>query len=97
MAACDPVIREAKVAAEADVFACDLGVAGGKIAALGHDLPKGEPEIAGLGCRVTSGGINGHIHLSQDVGADARRDHGTPSGAQFSIHDAVEGRLRNRQ
>ena len=71
MAAYDRVIRNAKVGTASDIFTCDIGIKGGKIAALGHDLPKGEDEIDAKNRLVLPGGIDGHIHLSQDVGAGA--------------------------
>ncbi len=64
-AAYDLVIREGRVGTASDVFTCDIGVRGGRIAALGDDLPKGETEIAARGRLVLPGGIDGHIHLSQ--------------------------------
>jgi predicted amidohydrolase YtcJ len=63
----DLVIRDGKVATAADVFVCDIGIKGGRIAALGHDLPKGEDEIDARGRLVLPGGIDGHIHVSQDL------------------------------
>ena len=69
MAAYDLVIRDGLVGTAADTFACDIGVKNGRIAALGHDLPKADHEIAARGRLVLPGGIDTHIHLSQDVGA----------------------------
>ncbi len=63
----DLVIRDGKIGTAADVFDCDIAVKGGRIAALGHDLPKGEHEIAARGRLVLPGGVDGHIHLSQDL------------------------------
>ncbi len=67
VAAYDLVIRNGKVATAADVFTCDIGIKGGRIAALGHDLPKGEDEIDARGRLVLPGGVDGHIHVSQDL------------------------------
>ena len=64
-AAYEMVIREARAGTASDVFTCDIGVRGGRIAALGRELPKGDAEIAAKGRLVTPGGIDGHIHLSQ--------------------------------
>jgi dihydropyrimidinase len=64
-AAYDLVIRDGRIGTASDVFTCDIGVRGGRIAALGDDLPKGETEIAARGRLVLPGGIDGHIHLSQ--------------------------------
>jgi dihydropyrimidinase len=63
----DLVVRNGRVGTVSDVFSCDLGVKGGRIAALGHDLPKGEHEIDARGRLVLPGGIDGHIHLSQRI------------------------------
>jgi dihydropyrimidinase len=66
-AAYDLVIREGRVGTASDVFSCDIGVKGGRIAALGHELPKGETEINARGRLVLPGGIDAHIHLSQTL------------------------------
>ena len=66
-AAYDLVIREGRVGTAADVFVCDIGVKGGRIAALGNELPKGEIEINARGRLVLPGGIDAHIHLSQTL------------------------------
>jgi dihydropyrimidinase len=75
-AAYDLVIREARVARASDVFVSDIGVRGGRIAALGHELPKGEAEIEARGRLVLPGGIDGHIHISQPpfLGAELADD-----------------------
>ncbi|MHB1205556.1 MAG: dihydropyrimidinase [Rhodospirillaceae bacterium] len=85
MATYDLVIRDAKVGTASDTFSCDIGVKDGKIAALGHDLPKGEREIAARGRLVLPGGIDTHIHLSQDVGAGVELADDFTSGTLSAI------------
>ncbi|MGE3335434.1 MAG: dihydropyrimidinase [Rhodospirillaceae bacterium] len=85
MAAYDLVIRDGLVGTAADTFACDIAVKDGRIAALGHDLPKGEHEIAAKGRLVLPGGIDTHIHLSQDVGAGVELADDFTSGTLSAI------------
>ena len=49
----------------ADLFTADIGIKGGRIAALGHDLAKGDDEIDARGRLVLPGGIDAHCHLDQ--------------------------------
>lgn len=63
----DLVIRDARAATAADTFVCDIGVKDGRIAALGHDLPPGEREIAAGNRLVLPGGIDGHCHIDQPM------------------------------
>jgi dihydroorotase-like cyclic amidohydrolase len=61
----DLVIRHAMVATAADVFRADIGVQGGKVAALGLTLPAGAREIDAAGLLALPGGIDAHCHLDQ--------------------------------
>lgn len=61
----DLVIRNGMVATAADVFAADVGVKDGKIAALGRDLGSGTREIDASGKLVLPGGIDSHCHIEQ--------------------------------
>ncbi|MGH7037783.1 MAG: amidohydrolase family protein, partial [Stellaceae bacterium] len=63
----DLVIRDARAATAADTFVCDIGVKDGRIATLGHELPRGEREIAAGNRLVLPGGIDGHCHLDQPM------------------------------
>ncbi len=63
----DLVVRNARVATAADVFACDIGIAAGRIVALAHDLPGAAQEIDAAGRWVLPGGIDGHCHLDQPM------------------------------
>jgi hypothetical protein len=56
MAVYDLVIRDGLVGTAADTFACDINMKNGWIAALEHDLPKGEHEIAAHGRLVLPSG-----------------------------------------
>jgi dihydropyrimidinase len=63
----DLVIRNAHVATASDVFDCDIGIRGGRIAALAGSLPKGKQEIDAAGRWVLPGGVDGHCHLDQPM------------------------------
>ena len=68
MHALDLVIRNANVVTAADTFRCDIGIADGRIAALGLGLAQGQREIDAAGRHVTPGGIDSHVHLDQPTG-----------------------------
>lgn len=63
----DLVIRRACVATAADVFDADIGIAGGRIVALGQGLPAAAREIDAAGRTVTPGGVDAHCHLDQPM------------------------------
>jgi dihydropyrimidinase len=63
----DLVIRNGEVAAGADVVACDVGIVGGRIVALGERLAPGATEIDAAGKLVLPGGVDGHCHLDQPM------------------------------
>ncbi len=65
MAEFDLVIRNGTVATAADVFSADIGIAGGRISALGASLGKGREEIDARGKLVLPGGIDSHVHIAQ--------------------------------
>ena len=52
----------------ADTFACDVGISGGRIAALGADLGPAEEIVDAAGLLVLPGGIDSHVHLAQPSG-----------------------------
>src|SRR5689334_23987836 len=64
----DLVVRGGTVATAADVFRADVGVRGGRVAALGEDLPAGRREIDASGRLVLPGGVDAHCHLDQPTG-----------------------------
>jgi dihydropyrimidinase len=65
MAAYDLIIRGGLVATASDTFKCDVGVLGGKVAALGESLQDGDQVIDAAGMIVTPGGVDAHCHLDQ--------------------------------
>ncbi len=67
MAPFDLVIRGGTVATAADVFACDIGVRDGRVAALGLGLPPAENDLDAQGLIVTPGGIDAHCHMDQPM------------------------------
>ena len=72
MTALDLVIRRARVATAADVFDADIGVAGGRVVALGQGLPAAAREIDAAGRVVTPGGVDAHCHLDQPMAPPVR-------------------------
>jgi len=70
MADFDLVIRDGTVATAADVFACDVGISGGRIVALSNKLSKGagKREIDASGKLVLPGGVDSHCHFDQPTG-----------------------------
>jgi dihydropyrimidinase len=61
----DLTIRKGTVVTAADTFACDVGVKGGKIAALAKGLPPGKRDIDAAGKLVLPGGVDSHCHIEQ--------------------------------
>ncbi len=61
----DLVIRGGTVVTAADTFRADVGIAGGRITALGESLPGGREEIGAEGRLVLPGGIDSHCHIDQ--------------------------------
>jgi dihydropyrimidinase len=61
----DTIIRGGTVATAADTFACDIGISGGRIAALGSDLGDAGEIVDAAGRLVLPGGIDSHVHFSQ--------------------------------
>ena len=64
MATFDLVVKGGTVATAADVVAADVGIHGGRIAALGHDL-EGARTIDARGKLVLPGGVDPHCHIEQ--------------------------------
>jgi len=61
----DLTIRNGTVVTAADTFSCDVGVRGGKIAALAAGLPAGKRDIDAAGKLVLPGGVDSHCHIEQ--------------------------------
>lgn len=61
----DLTIRNSTVITATDTFALDIGIKNGRIAALGHELARGQREIDARGRFVMPGGIDSHTHIEQ--------------------------------
>ena len=81
----DLVLRNAQVVTASDTMRCDIGIAGGRIVALGLDLAGAAREIDAAGRVVTPGGVDAHCHLDQPMAPPVRMadnfDTGTRSAA----------------
>ncbi|MBI1205304.1 MAG: dihydropyrimidinase [Rhodopseudomonas sp.] len=64
----DTIIRGGTVATASDTFACDVGIAGGRITALGADLGTAKDIVDASGLLVLPGGIDSHVHIAQPSG-----------------------------
>jgi dihydropyrimidinase len=64
----DTIIRGGTVATASDTFSCDVGIAGGRIAALGANLGTAPQIVDATGLLVLPGGIDSHVHISQPSG-----------------------------
>ncbi len=65
MAEYELVVRNGRIATARDVISGDIGIIGGKIAAIGPGLDGGSEEIDATGLVVTPGGIDSHCHVEQ--------------------------------
>ena len=61
----DTIIRGGTVATASDTFACDVGIAEGRIAALGDNLGTAGEIVDAKGLLVLPGGIDSHVHIAQ--------------------------------
>jgi len=81
----DLVIRGGTIVTASETSRADVGVRGGRIAALGTDLGRGEREIDAGGLLVMPGGIDSHVHLAQPAfGGPAMAD-GFETGTRSAI------------
>jgi dihydropyrimidinase len=64
----DTIIRGGTVATASDTFACDVGISGGKVTALGKDLGSAKDVVDASGKLVLPGGIDSHVHIAQPSG-----------------------------
>lgn len=62
----DIVIKNGLVANAGETFRADIGIAEGRIAALGTRLGRARETIDAVGRYVLPGGIDSHVHLAQD-------------------------------
>ena len=65
MADFDLVIRGGQVATESDVARADVGIVGGRVAAVAGSLTGGAEVVDASGRLVLPGGIDGHCHVAQ--------------------------------
>ena len=61
----DLVVRGGLIATAADAYIADLGIIGGRIAAIGAVLGEGREEIDASGKWVLPGGVDAHCHIDQ--------------------------------
>ncbi len=61
----DMVIGGGTVVPPADTTVCDVGIQGGRIVALGHELGPAREVIDAEGLLVLPGGVDSHVHLAQ--------------------------------
>ena len=78
----DAIIRGGHVANASESFDCDIGIRGGRIAALGENLGTAHEIIDATGKLVLPGGIDSHVHFSQ------------PSGPGITMADDFESGTR---
>src|ERR1041385_5186360 len=70
----DTIIRGGTVATASDIFACDIGISGGKIAALGDNLGDAKEIVDATDRLVLPGGIDSHVHF--EIGRASCRERG---------------------
>ncbi len=61
----DSIIRGGTVATASDTFACDVGIAKGRVTALGDNLGTAGEIVDAKGLLVLPGGIDSHVHIAQ--------------------------------
>jgi dihydropyrimidinase len=61
----DTIIRGGTIATASDTFSCEVGIAKGKIAALGDNLGAAGEIVDAAGLLVLPGGIDSHVHIAQ--------------------------------
>jgi dihydropyrimidinase len=64
----DTIIRSGTVATASDTFRCDIGISGGRIAALGDNLGEAGEIVDASGRLALPGGIDSHVHIAQPSG-----------------------------
>src|SRR5258708_761980 len=81
----DFVIRHADVVTASDRFSCDIGIRDGRVAMLGHDLPRAPRELDASGLLVLPGGVDGHCHLDQPMPVGMRMADDFLTGTRSAI------------
>lgn len=64
----DTIVRGGRIVTTSDVVIADIGIAGGRIAAIGTDLGKAGEIVDASGLIVMPGGVDSHVHISQPSG-----------------------------
>ncbi len=82
MARLDLVVRNARLATESEERRCDIGVADGRVVALGAGLPKCAREIDAGERLVLPGGVDAHCHLDQPMPAPMKMADDFASGTR---------------
>src|SRR5260370_31593150 len=82
----DTIIREGTVVTASDTYASDIGVTGGRIAAIARDLPADNARtlLDAKDFLVIPGGIDVHTHLDMPFGGTTSSDDfetGAPAAA----------------
>ena len=101
----DLIVRGGTVVTASDQFRADVGLRGGRIAALAENL-RGGPTLDAGGLLVLPGAVDSHCHIEQlraDGSADEESFHTGSIAAPGGWHhqrrhvlDAVQGRWRAR-
>jgi dihydropyrimidinase len=81
----DLIIRGGEVVTAADRFRADVGVRGGKIAAVAEALKDGGRVIDASGLLVMPGGIDSHVHLAQPAFGGPKMADGFETGTRSAI------------
>lgn len=68
MSTYDTIINGGTLVTASDTFKADLGIRGGRIAAIGDDLGEAAEIIDATGKLVMPGGIDSHVHIAQPSG-----------------------------
>jgi dihydroorotase-like cyclic amidohydrolase len=74
----------------------DVGVRGGRIAALERGLPRGTEEVAAAGALLLPGLIDNHVHY-REPGADAKEGYVTGSAASARGGATTVGEIQNNR
>src|SRR5579863_5560471 len=72
----DTIIRNGSVVTATDTYTADVGIANGKVAAIGTDLPTANAAkiLDAAGKLVLPGGIDVHTHLDMPFGGTTSAD-----------------------
>jgi len=64
----DTIVRGGRIVTTSDVVTADIGISGGRIAAIGVDLGEAAEIVDASGLIVMPGGVDSHVHISQPSG-----------------------------